>query len=237
MRGSTKYARFDYLDPSKALTLEEIKQLRETVKREANKARRRGTCRAITNEMLIELMLETGLRAQEVCHLKLRDLPTHHGRDAVLVRKNTGRLLRVVDVKKELRARLHDYIKRCRPGSKPGSNLFASEAGYRILVSTIYRRGKVIKIRERTARMSYATLYRKVKFVGRLAGIERLHPHILRHTYASHLYLTEKNLRTVQDELGHSSLQHLMRYTKVFDHEKRRQIEALYRVNENILNR
>lgn len=122
----------DYLAPDKYLNIEEVQRLRRTVKKAADRARRKGSTRGLVNEMIIELMLETGLRAEEVCHLQLRYLPTHHGKDKILVRKDKG-ILRVVHIKAALREKLQTFIKQCRPGAKPGSPLFASEQGYRIL--------------------------------------------------------------------------------------------------------
>lgn len=217
----------DYLAPDKYLNIEEVQRLRRTVKKAADRARRRGSTRGLVNEMIIELMLETGLRAEEVCHLQLRFLPTSHGKDKILVRKDKG-LLRVVDVKASLREKLQTFIKRCRKGAKPGSPLFVSERGYRILRSRVTRAGKQITIKEHTARLSYNSLYRKIKVIGRQAKIPHLHPHIFRHTYATHLLHTEQSLRTVQILLGHAKPETTARYAQVFDEDKRRQVEKLY---------
>jgi integrase len=64
--------RGDYLSPDKYLTIEEVKRLRDSVRAEANQAKKNGSRRGIVNWMLIELMLETRLRAEEVCSLTSR---------------------------------------------------------------------------------------------------------------------------------------------------------------------
>ncbi len=228
MTKSTKDTRGrDYLAPDKYLNIEEVQRLRRTVKKAAERARRRGSTRGLVNEMLIETMLETGLRAEEICHLQLRYLPTHHGKDEILVRKSKG-ILRVVCVKASLREKLRTFIKQCRPGAKPGSPLFASEQGYRILRTRVTRKGKLIIIKEHTARLSYPSLYKKIKRIGRQAKIPNIHPHVLRHTYATHLLHVEHDLRTVQDQLGHSKPETTARYATVLNDDKRRQIEGLY---------
>jgi site-specific recombinase XerC len=54
-------------------------------------------------------------------------------------------------------------------------------------------------------RVIYRSLCEKIKKLGRLSGIEKLHPHLPRHTYGTRLYNVEQELRLVQDQLGHVS--------------------------------
>jgi site-specific recombinase XerD len=217
-----------YLPPDKYLTIEQVIALRQSVGIEADRARANGSRRGIVNWMLVELMLETGLRAEEICHLELRDMPTHHGKDAVLVRCGKGDVLRVVNIKQSMKDKIAEYVRLCRKGAKPGSPLFVTEAGQRWLHWRAGRKGKIIKLRERTARLSYHELYMRIKRIGKRAGIDNLHPHKFRHTFASFLYRTAKDLRNTQLQLGHSRPEITARYAQVFDDEKRRQTEALY---------
>ncbi|MBW8040549.1 MAG: phage integrase family protein [Planctomycetes bacterium] len=54
-------------------------------------------------------------------------------------------------------------------------------------------------------RIIYRSIYAKVKRIGEQAGIGKLHPHMLRHTYLTRLYNIEKDLRFVQDQAGYAS--------------------------------
>jgi len=57
-----------------------------------------------------------------------------------------------------------------------------------------------------------------VKRRGRKAGIAKdVHPHMLRHTYATELYRQNKDIRLVQKALGHASLSTTMIYTHIVD--------------------
>lgn len=220
--------RRDYLPPDDYLSIEQIERLRQTVRTEADRARHRGTMRGLVNEMLVELMLETGLRAEEVCYLQLKDLPTHHDKDVILVRRGKGEVLRTVVIKTSIRQQLYQFIKLCRKGAKPGSPLFASEAGYRVITCRVWRKGKLTTHEEHTARLTYPSLYRRIKRIARRARIPHLHPHVFRHTYATHLYAVEKDLRLTQEALGHSRPETTSRYASVLDKDRRRQIERLY---------
>ena len=202
--------------------------MRRSVGIEAERARKNGSRRGLANMMLIELLLETGLRASEICHLQLRDMPTNHGKDSVLVRCGKGDVLRVVNVKLSMKDKISEYIRLCRKGAKPGSPLFVTEAGQRLLRWRAGRKGTIVKLKERTARLSYPELYARVKRIGKRAGIDNLHPHMMRHTYATFLYKTAKDLRYTQLQLGHSRPEITARYAQVLNDEARRQTEALY---------
>jgi len=218
-----------YLSPDKYLNAEQIGRLLKAVKTEADRARHRGTARGAVNEMLVLLLLESGLRAEEVTRLQIRDLPHYHGKPVLLVRRGKGDILRTIDVKQSFAKRLHDFVKQYRKGAKPASPLFASEAGYRIIKTRVWRKGKPIVRKEYTARLSYQSLYQRIKRLGQTAMIPYLHPHMMRHTFAVQLYQIQRDLLTVQFELGHSKPETTARYAQVIDRSRQAQIEKLYR--------
>jgi integrase/recombinase XerD len=76
-----------------------------------------------------------------------------------------------------------------------------------ILVEWIAGReqGPLITMKDR--RVDDRTLYHRIKRAGRLCGlVRRLHPHVLRHTFATRLHQQTGDLRMVQDLLGHASI-------------------------------
>ncbi len=76
-------------------------------------------------------------------------------------------------------------------------------------------------------RVIYRSIYEKIKKLGRQAGIGKLHPHMLRHTYGTRLYNVEQDLRFVQDQLGHASPNTTAIYAKTNARARRRQLEVL----------
>jgi len=81
------------LAPDKYLSDIQLKKLRQYVKDMADLARQRGSQRAITDELIIELLANTGLRASELVALNIEDLPVSHGKPSVWIRNGKGRVM------------------------------------------------------------------------------------------------------------------------------------------------
>lgn len=192
--------------PDKYLSEAQLRRLRQYVKDMADLARQRGTMRGVIDEMVIELLVNTGLRASELCGLNLSDLPMSHGKDTVWVRDGKGKVARTVDIPESMNKRLERFVKLYRKDANPDEPLLVSS------------RGK---------RMIYRSIYEKIKKLGRQSGIGKLHPHMLRHTYGTRLYNVEQDLRFVQDQLGHASPTTTAIYAKTNAKARRRQLEAL----------
>jgi len=194
------------LQPDKYLSETQLKKLRQHVKDVADLARQRGSMRGIIDELVIELLVNTGLRASELCDLNIGDLPMAHGKDVVWVRDGKGNVARTVDIPESLRERLERFVKLYRKDASPDEPLLVSAKG---------------------GRMIYRSIYEKIKKLGRQSGVGKLHPHMLRHTYGTRLYNVDQDLRFVQDQLGHASPNTTAIYAKTNAPARRRQLEAL----------
>jgi site-specific recombinase XerD len=188
------------LPPDRYLSIEQIQQLRKHL----DQAKARGGCRAAVSGMIIDLLLNSGLRAAELSALQMRDLPHCHGKLIVDVREGKGCVRRFVQISSVLAKRIERFVRRYRKGAKPRSPLFVSEQG---------------------SKLSYHCLHSRIRIVGRAAGIGRLTPHMLRHTYGTHWYGETKDLFGLQDQLGHADPRTTHIYAKTSNEQMRRQVE------------
>ncbi len=139
--------------------------------------------------MLFTTVYGTGLRITEACRLTTGDIDA--ARDVIHVH-GKGNKQRVVPLGGELLAQLRSYWRQERPASPW---LFPSKSG-----------GPMHRQR------AHEALQRAAEQVG-LAG--RVSPHVLRHSYATHLLEAGTELRVIQALLGHASIRSTTRYTRV----------------------
>jgi len=199
------------LPPDKYLTEDQQRKLCRYVTERADAARYRKTTRAVVDEMLVLTLLNTGLRADELCHLQAGDIHAEADKPAVFVRHGKGGTRRTVEVSRKFARKLRDFIRYERPGAKPTDYVFGSE------------RAKAGDNKP----YCYYSVYTKVKQMGRAVGIPYLSPHVLRHTYLTRLYNTERDLRFTQDQAGHASPTTTAIYARTDQKARRRQVEAL----------
>ena len=198
------------LAPEKYLTEQQQRRLLAYVKAQADIARFRNTTRAIINEMIVMLFLNTGLRARELCDLRLRDLPVTHGKKMIFVRTGKGKTVRIVEISDRFCKRLEQFIELYREKAKPADYLFINERGTPI---------------------QYVSIYSKITGIGKRAGVAHLHPHVLRHSYLTRLYNVEHDLRFVQDQAGHKSPVTTAIYAQTDQPARRKQVNAMDNVN------
>jgi integrase/recombinase XerD len=153
-------------------------------------------CPGLRNLCLLRFMLNTGLRAAEVLNLKLRDVDWRSGQ--VMVREGKGKKDRTLWIGAEDRAILKKWLK-FRAQLPENEFLFTTRDGKRL-------------------QDSY--LRRMVKRLAKQAGIDKdVHPHMLRHTFATDLLRQTKNIRLAQKALGHAQITSTQVYTHIVDDE------------------
>lgn len=149
----------------------------------------------LRDRALMEFLYASGLRVSELVSLNLEQVNLETGEIRVW---GKGAKERVVLIGKPAAAALSTYISEGRSrltGKKATSALFLNRYGERIITR------QVEKIVEK---------------YGRIAGIgKRVHPHLLRHTFATHLLDGGADLRVVQELLGHADLSSTQIYTHV----------------------
>ena len=158
----------------------------------------------LRNFCILRMMLNAGLRNSEVCGVKVGDLDFTSGRLKV---RGKGRKQRIVWLADDDLDWLGKWMERRSTLPDPRGRLFSTLKGGP--VSPRY-------LQQMTKRM-----------VDR-AGIEKeIHPHSLRHTFATDLYWKTKNLRITQKALGHASISTTEIYTHLADDEMEDALKSL----------
>ncbi|MEQ9455282.1 MAG: site-specific tyrosine recombinase [Phycisphaeraceae bacterium] len=149
----------------------------------------------LRDRALLELLYACGLRASELADLELDGL--NRGLGVVRV-MGKGRKERIVPVARAALEHVTTYLEGVRPElekkDKPSNRLFLSRTGQPITRIVVWQ-----IVKRHAAR----------------AGVRRIHPHVLRHAFATHLLAGGADLRVVQELLGHASLNTTQVYTHV----------------------
>lgn len=151
----------------------------------------------VRDKAMLEAMYGGGLRASEVATLRVRDYNRTLG---VLLVTGKGRKQRVVPLGKPAGAAIDRYVTELRGTLARFDDRRDEE---RLLLSNT---GRPL---ERVA------VWQIVRRVAARAGLGEVHPHMLRHSFATHLLAGGADLRVVQELLGHSDIATTQVYTHV----------------------
>jgi integrase/recombinase XerD len=154
----------------------------------------------LRDRAMLELLYATGIRVSELIQLRSSNLDTRLG--AVRV-TGKGNKQRIIPVHAAALKSIEDYVERGRPLLLKGKTspwLFVTARGGT-------RQGQP---------MTRQAFWSSIKLNGKKAGIfHNLSPHVLRHTFATHLLEGGADLRSVQTMLGHADLSTTEIYTHV----------------------
>ncbi len=154
-----------------------------------------GDAYSLRDRALLELFYSSGLRVSELAGLTLQQIDLEHGFLRVF---GKGSKERVVPVGAKAAEAIETYLASGRPHfvkARTGSQLFLSERG---------------------GALSRIMLWVLVKKYAKRAGITKnVKPHLLRHSFATHLLNGGADLRAIQEMLGHASIGTTQIYTAV----------------------
>jgi integrase/recombinase XerD len=164
-----------------------------------------ATPRGLRDRAILEVLYASGLRATEIVGLRIEN----YLRDDRLLRVvGKGDRERVVPVGAAAVAAIDAWLTRGRPQlvkPRTGGELFLGEHG---------------------RRLTTARLWQIVQELAKLAGVEkRIWPHLLRHSFATHLLGRGADLRAIQEMLGHASLG----TTQIYTHVDQARLRAVHR--------
>jgi integrase/recombinase XerD len=140
------------------------------------------------NRAMILLLLDTGLRATELCKLQIRDVDL---KTRTVTTMGKGRKQRYVPISSRTSQAIWRYITRFREGNADTEPLFLSSGKYP---------------------MSRDRLAHTLSDIGDRAGVKNSHPHRFRHTFAVNYLRNGGDVYTLQAILGHSTLEMVRKY-------------------------
>lgn len=155
------------------------------------------------NRLILEIFYCTGIRLSELINLKERSVDLHNRTIKVLGKRNKER---VIPFSASLVPVIENYlsIRNRVVEMKDHGNLFVRDNGQACYPMMIY---KIVK-----------------KYLDQFPGVEQRSPHILRHTYATHLLNKGADLNAVKDLLGHTSLA----ATQVYTHNSMEKLKKIF---------
>ena len=159
--------------------------------------------RAMRDRAMLELLYATGLRVSELCRLELSGVERRMG---VLKVIGKGNKQRMVPFGEPAGAALDRYLAEGRPRLLKG------------------RASRFLFVTARGSAMTRQTFWVLLRKYGRKVGIfRRLTPHVVRHSFATHLVEGGADLRSVQVMLGHADIS----TTQVYTHVARRRLREV----------
>ena len=151
---------------------------------------------SVRNELIVALFLDSGLRLNELVSIRRNRL---HVDERYVIVDGKGNKQRAVPFGNGTRALFRKYL-----------NIFPGQSAF------LFVREDGVHITENTVR----DLFRHLK---EASGIERLHPHLLRHTFATRFLENGANIYALQSILGHTTLEMVRRYLHLSDRGKIRE--------------
>ncbi|WP_299103063.1 tyrosine-type recombinase/integrase [uncultured Winogradskyella sp.] len=144
------------------------------------------------NHFIIELLYATGIRRIELVNLKLNDINSGNDQIKVLGKRNKERYIPLIN---SLKKSLNRYLefRKDLPEIIDGDMLFLTKNGLKIYEKLVYR---IIN-----------------KYFSEASSKSKCSPHVLRHSFATHLLNKGADLNTVKELLGHTSLAATQVYT------------------------
>jgi integrase/recombinase XerC len=149
--------------------------------------------------LMFEIFYQTGIRLSELIGLKLDDV--QHGQIKVLGKRNKER---IIPISNSLHEQIEKYMELRQEKTKKTPELLILESGNKLYPAFAYR-----KINS---------------YLGKVTTLEKRSPHVLRHTFATHMLNRGTGLETLKDLLGHANLS----ATQIYTHNSFAKLNSIY---------
>jgi len=160
--------------------------------------------KGLTDRIICDLLYQTGMRRNELLQLKEKDIEWSLNQVRILGKGNKERL---VPLSPMLLQTIKDYIAEKKKEGYDREHLLVLESGEPLYAGYVYRTVK--------------------KYLEGTTTLKKRSPHVLRHTFATHLLNNGANIQAIKDLLGHSSLA----ATQVYTHNNIERLKEIHKLN------
>ena len=155
----------------------------------------------VRDKMILELFYATGMRLSELINIKVQDLDLGKSSVKVLGKRNKERIIPLYD---SIREHLITYLTVRKEQQSNTDYLFLTKKGCKVYEKFVYRLVN--------------------SCLAKVTTMDKKSPHVLRHTFATHMLNNGADLNTVKEILGHASLS----ATQVYTHNTFEKIRNIY---------
>lgn len=153
------------------------------------------------DKLIINLFYSAGLRLSELINLKISDIDTYNLQIKVLGKRNKER---IIPVSNEIINQINKHLMNKNSNGFSNEMLFCTDKGQNLY-----------------PRLVYNIIHQNLALV---SSLKKKSPHVLRHTYATHLLNNGADLNAIKELLGHSSLA----ATQVYTHNSIERLKEVY---------
>lgn len=145
---------------------------------------------ALRDRLVLDLLYQTGIRRSELTHLKEIDVDLFNSTIKVLGKRSKER---IIPISLNLKRNLESYLQVKKEQNLSNPMLLVSEKGHTLSEQSVYNTVK--------------------KYLSKVTTIQKKSPHVLRHSFATHLLNNGADINAVKDLLGHANLSATQVYT------------------------
>lgn len=157
---------------------------------------------ASRNKLIIELFYSTGMRLNELINLKLNDINSYDKSLKVLGKRNKERIIPLNNI---VYNHIKEYLIKRKEEASQGDFLFVTEKGGKVYEKLVYRLVN--------------------SYLSKVTTLTKKSPHVLRHTFATHMLNNGADLNAIKEILGHSNLA----ATQVYTHNTIDKLKSIYK--------
>ncbi len=154
------------------------------------------------DHLILEILYNCGLRLSELINIKKRDVDINQSTIKVLGKRNKER---IVPLNKVLLSLIKRHLKSHEEQSLKSEYLILTDKGQKLYPKFVYRK------------VNY--------YLGQVTSMQKKSPHVLRHTFATHMLNNGADLNTIKELLGHANLS----ATQIYTHNSIEKLKNIYK--------